>query len=336
MSSLNQNASAEKKPFDIRGFVSKYTIYLILLALIIIMSILQPKTFPTWNNAMNIVKQMTTIGIMALGVTFCIITAGTDLSGSTVIALCSVVSATVAHAAAQGAGDSKTMLVFAIIAPILTGGAIGFCNGILISVGHVPPFIGTLGMMSVAKGLALIISTGKPITGFTPAYDFLGRGELFGKLKMPTLLIIYLICFIIAYVLLHKTRYGTYVYAIGGNPNAAMVSGVNVRKITTIVYTFAGMFTGVAAVAITSRGSSGQPGLGQGFDMDAITCAIIGGASFNGGIGSIPGTLVGTFIMGVISNAMTMQKVAPELQYVVKGLVIIGAVLLDEVKNRKK
>lgn len=314
-------------------FFNKYAIYIILLAMIIVMTILKPDHFPKFNNFTNIMRQMTPIGIMALGVTFCIITAGTDLSGGSVLAMCSIVAAHLAHPATNGNGGQFPLIV-TILVPILAGGVAGLVNGLIIAYGNVPPFIGTLGMMSVARGIALLLSDGRPIGNFTSTFKFLGGGMLFGVIPMPV--IIFVLFAVISYILLHMSKFGTYVYAIGGNENAALVSGISVNLIKLCVYSFAGMSYGLAAVVLTARQESGIPTTGVAWDMEAITCAIIGGSSFSGGIGTIPGTFVGALIMGVLANGMTMLQVNPNWQMVVKGSVIILAVLFDMRKNRRK
>lgn len=320
------------KKSRIAKFLTKYAIYFILLVLVIVMSILKPDNFLKLNNLTNILRQMTPIGIMALGVTFCIITAGTDLSGGSVLAMCSVIAAHLAHPGAGG--GSMYPLAVTIVVTMLAGGLAGLVNGVVISYGKVPPFIATLGMMSIARGAAMLLSNGRPIGNFSAAFKFLGGGMIGGILPMPV--VVFLICAVFAYVLLHRTKFGTYVYAIGGNENAAMVSGISVNKIKTVVYILAGMFYGVASIVLTARQESGVPSVGLGYDMEAITCAIIGGSSFSGGIGTISGTFVGALIMGVLANGMTMLQVNPNWQMVVKGSVIILAVLFDMRKNRSK
>lgn len=315
------------------AFFNKYAIYFILLAMIIIMTILKPNHFPKYNNIINIIRQMTPIGIMALGVTFCIIAEGTDLSGGSIVAMCSVVAAHLAHPAANGSGGEYPLIV-TILVTILVGALAGGINGLVIAYGNVPPFIGTLGMMSIARGVAMLLSNGRPIGNFTSAFKFIGGGMLFGVIPMP--IVIFVGCTLLAYVVLHKTKYGTYVFAIGGNENAALVSGINVRKNKFFVYVIAGVTYAIAAMVLSARQESGVPGSAEGYDMEAITCAIIGGSSFSGGIGTIGGTFVGALIMGVLANGMTMMRVDPNWQMVVKGAVIILAVLFDMYKNRNK
>ena len=188
-------------------------------------------------------------------------------------------------------------------------------------------------MMSVARGLALIISDGKPIGDFTDSFKFIGEGSFLG---IPMPVVVFIIFAIITYTLLHKTKFGTYVYAIGGNENAAVVSGINVKLNLMLIYSLAGAMTATGGIVLAARTNSGQPGVGIGYDMDAITCAIIGGSSFSGGVGTITGTVVGAMIMGILTNGMTMLQINPNIQMIVKGCVIVGAVLIDESKSRKK
>lgn len=330
--------SAEKNPIKaLKGenfskFLDKYAIYLILLLMIIVMSILKPNNFPKMNNFTNILRQMTPIGIMALGVTFCIITAGTDLSGGSVLALCSVVAAHLAHPGPEGSGVYP--LLVTVLATMAVGGLAGMANGVVISYGKVPPFIATLGMMSIARGAAMLLSGGRPIGNFTESFKFLGGGMVWDFLPVPV--IIFAVCAVAAYIILHRSKFGTYVYATGGNENAAKVSGIAVNKILVLVYVLAGMMYGIAAIVLTARQESGVPSVGLGYDMEAITCAIIGGSSFSGGIGTICGTVVGALIMGILANGMTMMQVNPNWQTVVKGGVIVAAVLFDMRKQRSK
>jgi len=307
-----------------REIMDKYGTFVILLAMMLVMTLIKGTNFLSLGNLTNIMRQQSVIGIIALGVMLTIITGGTDLSGGSVLALCSCVIATFAH------GDYP--LIVPVMMGILVGAATGLVNGFFIAYGHVPPFIMTLGMMSAARGLALIVSNSKPINGFTDAFDAIGAESWFGIPIAVWLLIAMTVLF---YFLLHKSKFGTYVYAIGGNQTAAKVSGINVKTILTIVYTIAGACTGLAALIMTSRTLAGNPSYGTAYEMDAITCCIIGGTSFTGGIGRAVNTTIGAFIMGVLTNGMTMLQIDPNSQQVIKGAVIVLAVLLDERKNRR-
>lgn len=307
----------------VKRFMAKYSLYLLLLLMVVIMSIIKPNNFPTFNNLTNVVRQMTPVGIISLGMTFVIVTAGTDLSAGMLTALSSVL---VAYFMLHGL-VVPVPWVFAIALTLAAGALAGTANGLLIAYGGVPPFIGTLAVMWVAKGLALLISKGKPITGFGAAFKIIGSGNV------P--IMIFIVLAVIAHVMLHKTKFGLQVFAIGGNENSAMVSGVPVKLVKMLSYTLAGVFTAGGAIVLTARQQAGHPTTGTGYEMDAITAVIIGGASFSGGIGSISGTVVGVLILGVISNAMTMLQIDPYLQMVVKGALIAAAVLADVRKNRK-
>lgn len=311
-------------------FFEKYGTVLILLGMIVIMSFLKPE-FLTFNNLTNIIRQQTPVIIIALGVTLTIISGGIDVSGGAVVAMCSVIIATFAHPLGDPSGPGVYPLFLTILIGVAAGATCGTLNGLSIAYGNVPPFIATLGMMSAARAIALIVSNGKPINGFTDAFNFIGGGRFLG-LPMPIWILA--LMFVIGYVILHKTKFGVYIYAIGSNETAAKVSGVNVKFKKMLVYTIAGAFAGVAAVVLTSRILAGQPAVGSGYEMDAITGAVIGGASFSGGIGTMAGTIVGTLIMGVLTNGMTMLQIDPSLQMLVKGIVVVGAVLLDERKHR--
>jgi ribose/xylose/arabinose/galactoside ABC-type transport system permease subunit len=312
-----------------RELFSKYLIVIILLGMVLIMSVLKSE-FLTLNNLLNIVKQNSSIIIIAVGVTMVIISGGIDVSSGSVLAFCGVVSASLAHPLGDSAVVGEYPLIIPVLVPILIGAGCGLICGLAISLGNIPPFIATLGMMSAARGAALLYTGAKPIQNFTSSYEFIGRGIILG---IPVPILIVGLSFAIGFIILHKTKFGTYIYAIGSNEKAANVSGVNVKLNKSIVYTIAGAFTGVAAILLTSRTISGQPAAGQGYEMDAITGAIIGGTSFTGGIGTMFGTLIGALLMGVLNNGMTMLQIDPHLQQVVKGAVIIIAVMIDERKN---
>jgi len=299
----------------------------------LLMTLLKPQFLTSNNIIMNIIRQQTAEAIMAVGITFTIISGGIDISGGSVIALCSVVVALFAHPVGDAAGPGQFPLIVTILAGIVVGGILGTISGLVISYGSLLPFIATLGMASAARGLALIVSGGRPVNGFTKAFDFIGGGSVLG---IPILIFILAFVFVIGYILLHKTKFGTYVYAIGGNEVAAIVSGVKVKRNKTLVYTLAGSFNGIAAVALASRILAGVPSVGVGYELSAIAMAVIGGVSFSGGIGNIFGTIVGAFIVGILTNGMTMLQIDSSLQMVVKGAVIVSAVLLDERKYRYK
>ncbi|WP_199425838.1 ABC transporter permease [Thermaerobacillus caldiproteolyticus] len=304
--------------------LNRYGMLLILIALIILMSILSP-TFFTTGNLLNIVRQMSVVGIVAIGVTIVIITTGIDLSSGSVIALVSVVTASFAHP------DTYPFIV-----PIAIGLGLGLLagviNGTIISKAKIAPFIVTLGMMTAARGAALLISDGRPIGNLSDSFKFIGQGAILG---IPVPILIFGLVGIVSYILLNKTKFGKYVYAIGGNEQAAVIAGVNVDKYKIIVYGYAGLLSGLAGIILTSRISSGQPTAGVMYELDAIAAAVIGGTSLAGGIGTIGGTIIGALIIGVMNNGLDLLNVSPYWQQILKGVIITVAVFIDSRKNRK-
>lgn len=303
---------------------SKYGIFIILIAMIILMTILTP-AFLTSSNLLNIVRQVSFIGIVAMGVTMVIITTGIDLSSGSVIALVSVITASFAQ------GDHPLIVALAI--GLAVGALAGFINGAISAKGAIPPFIATLGMMIAARGLALLYSDGRPIGGLSESFLFIGQGEIGG---IPVPILIFLIMGVISHLMLSKTKFGKYTYAIGGNEHAARICGINVDKYKILIYTYAGFLAALAGIMLTSRISAGQPSMGVMYELDAIAAAVIGGTSLSGGIGTIPGTIVGALIIGVLNNGLDLLNVSSYWQQILKGVIIVSAVLIDSRKNKKK
>lgn len=323
----------KKNTAKLQNFLKTYGIFLILILMCVILSVLSP-AFLSMGNMLNIIRQISVIGLIAFGVTMCIITTGIDLSSGSVLALAAVVAASLAQQPDWASRMYPNLPALPVIVPILAGlgvGALcGFVNGALIAKTGIPPFIATLGMMTAARGLALLYAQGRPISTLTSDYNFIGQGVVFG---IPFPVVILLVMALISRILLKHTKFGKYTYAIGGNENAAVVSGVNIDKYKILIYTYAGMLSGLAGVVLSSRISSGQPGLGQSYELDAIASAVIGGTSLSGGIGTIPGTIVGALIIGVMNNGLTLLNVQAYTQLIVKGVIIVGAVILDVRKN---
>jgi inositol transport system permease protein len=313
--------------------VRKYLIVIILFGLVVLLSNLSP-AFLQPQNLINVVRQISVIGLLAIGVTVVIISTGIDLSSGSVLALASVVSASLAQQSDwtnKLYPDVNVPLIVAILAALVVGAACGLINGSLIAGFRIPPFIATLGMMTAARGVALIYSDGRPISTLTPAYNYIGQGVVLG---VPVPVIIFLAVAVGTHVMLNRTRFGRHVYAVGGNEQAARVSGLNVPRIKIVIYTFAGLLAGLGGLVLSARISSGQPTLGVGAELDAIAAAVIGGTSFAGGIGTIWGTVVGALIIGVINNGLDLLNVSPFSQQVVKGAIIVVAIIIDERKNR--
>ncbi|WP_220182093.1 ABC transporter permease [Bacillus taeanensis] len=307
------------------NILKKYGILIILFLLIALMSVLTPY-FLTFPNMINIVRQMSIIGIIAIGVTPIIITKGIDLSSGSLIALVSVVVAGFAHP-----GDYPILVPIAMALGV--GLLVGLINGTLIAKGLLAPFIATLGMMTAARGAAMLISDGRPIGNLSDPFKFIGQGAILG---VPVPIIIFALVGIVTWVLLNKTKIGKYIYAIGGNEQAAVTAGINVKKVLIMVYAYAGLLGGLAGMILTSRIASGQPQAGLMFELDAIAAAVIGGTSLFGGIGTVGGTIIGALIIGVMNNGLDLLSVNSYWQQIVKGAIIVAAVYIDTRKNRKK
>ena len=326
----------EKKKFDLRNLFEKYGMVFVLILMIVAMSIVKP-SFRTVNNFLNILTQTSIYGILALGMTLVIISKGIDLSVGSILGLSAVVAASLGQSAAashkyyESLGDLTIFIP--ILAALLFGALCGAINGGLIAFTGIPAFIATLGMTTIARGFAYIYTDGKPISTLTPAFKFIGQGKVLG-IPMPVL--IYLAMIIVTWILLNNTRFGKHVYAVGGNINAAEVSGVNVKKIILLVYTYMGLLAGIAAIVSTGRMVSAQPGLAVGYELTAIASTTIGGTSHSGGIGTIWGAVVGALVLSVMRNAMTILGIHSYWQQIVEGMVIIIAVILDMRKNARK
>ena len=327
----------------LNAFIRKYAIVLIFIAMFVAMTFLTD-AFLQPRNLFNVVRQISVVGLIAIGVTMVIITTGIDLSSGSVLALAAVFAASFAQQ--PGWHDAKYPgLAVPLIVPIVVALAIGvLCgaiNGGLIARFKIPPFIATLGMMTVARGFALIYSN-RPVSGLTDTYNFIGQGEIFKvipipgqpPLGLPIPIIILALVAIGAHIMLNHTRFGRHIYAIGGNEQAALISGLNVGRIKIGVYSIAGLLAGLAGLVLSSRIGSGQPGLGVGYELDAIASAVIGGTSLSGGVGTIWGTIIGALIIGVLNNGLDLLNVSAYWQTIIKGSIIVVAVIIDERKNR--
>jgi inositol transport system permease protein len=342
-STLAKSQSRDANREWLGAFIRKYAIVLIFIAMFIAMALLSD-AFLSPRNLLNIVRQISVVGLIAIGVTMVIITTGIDLSSGSVLALAAVIVASLAQQ--PDWHDAKfpglqLPLIVPILAALLVGAACGWVNGALIAGFRIPPFIATLGMMTIARGFALIYSN-RPVSGLTDNFNYIGQGEIFKVMPVPGQpdmgipipILILLAVAIAAHIMLNNTRFGRHIYAIGGNEQAARISGLNVGRIKIGVYTIAGLLAGLAGLVLTSRIGSGQAGLGVGYELDAIAAAVIGGVSLSGGIGTIWGTMVGALIIGVLNNGLDLLNVSAYWQTIVKGSIIVAAVIIDERKNR--
>ncbi|MDR1307142.1 MAG: ABC transporter permease [Treponema sp.] len=320
----------------IRQTTQKYGIIIVLLLMIIVLSIIRPAFFSA-NNIFNVLAQSSIFGIMALGMTFVIISKGIDLSVGSVLALAGVICASFGQVMNATEKYFPNMPVMPVIVPIaaalLIGAFCGFINGFLIAKTKIPAFIATLGMLTVARGFALIYTSGRPVSNLIPSMTILG-GKLFKVIPVPA--IIYFIMIIISYILLNKTRFGKNTYAIGGNITAAEVSGVNVSKYLILIYTYCGLLAGIAALVFAGRVGSVHPGAADGYELTAIASTTIGGTSHSGGIGTIGGAFVGALVLAVLRNGFTLLGINAYWQKVAEGLIIVVAVIIDMRKNAKR
>ncbi len=301
----------------LRNVLRRFGIAIAFAILVVILSLLSG-SFLTLSNLLNIARQVSINAVIAAGMTFVILTGGIDLSVSSVLAFSGAVMA--------GVLSTGRPVLVGIVAGLAVGALLGLLNGIVITRGKVQPFIATLGMLTIGRGLTLVYTDGRPITGLPDSFVWLGAGEV-ARIPVPVIIMI-LVC-LASYVILTQTVLGRYVYAIGGNEEAARLSGVNVGAHKTLVYAISGLLAAVSAVILTARLNSAQPTAGTGFELDAIAAVVLGGTTLAGGEGSITGTLLGAFIIGVINNGLNLLNVNAFYQQVVKGAVILLAVLLD-------
>jgi len=295
-----------------------------LIGLCVLLWILTPH-FLTVSNALNVMEQTSINAIVAVGMTYVIIAGGIDLSVGSLVALSGVVLA-----GALKAGWSPGL---AIVAALAVGAGAGLVNGLIIAFGRLPPFIMTLGMMSVARGAALLFTDGRPISGFDAGFRSIATGRVLG---VPAPILLTLVIYLVAHFVLARTRFGRYVYGIGGNEEATRLSGVNVRFHKTMVYVVSGVTSAIAAILLTARLNTAQPIAGIMYELDAIAATVIGGTSLSGGEGGLAGTLIGALTMGVLRNGLNLLGVSSFLQQLVIGVVIIAAVLVDLAMKEKR
>lgn len=317
----NSTETQTKSGFDFGKIVSKLGPLLALIVLVIIVSVLNT-SFLGINNIMNLLQQVSINALIAFGMQFVILTGGIDLSVGSILALSGAITAQLIVS-----GFSP---IIAFLIGAACGAVFGALNGLLIAYGGAAPFIVTLATMSVYRGLTYVLTNGNPITG--PAmndsfsFQFLGQGYLFG---IPFQVYLMVLGFAVFYVLMHKTAFGRKTFAIGGNEKAAFVAGVKTKRILIWIYVIAGFLAAIAGLVLTSQLGSAQPDAGTSYEMDAIAAVVLGGTSLAGGKGKMSGTLIGALIIGVLNNGMNLLGISSFFQQIVKGIVILVAVLLD-------
>ena len=326
------------KSFDAFGFIARFAPLIFLLILMAVFAILEPR-FLSSINLFNVMRQVSITGLLAIGMTFVILTAGIDLSIGSLLAFAGLVAAAVAKGGMQDRFTVGNDAVgygwqLAALAAIALGVAGGFLQGLAITKLKVPPFVVTLGGMSVFRGAALLFAAGGPISGFDKAFSWWGQGKI-GPVPVPV--IIFLVCAIIAHIVLRYMRFGRRVYAVGGNPEAARLSGLNVNAIICSVYVIMGFFAGLGAFVLAARLNSAEAVAGTGYELTVIASVVIGGTSLFGGVGTIFGTVIGTILIGVLLNGLVLMNVSSYIQQLIIGVIIVLAVAFDTfAKSRRR
>lgn len=301
-----------------RGWLARFGLPLAVLAVGAVLGFTAPGFFTT-QNLLIVARQISINAILAVGVTFVLLTGGVDLSLGSVVALAGVTAASFAHP-----GDWPVWVP--VLVGVATGMACGGLNGLIVTRGRVAPFIVTLGMMTAARGLALVLSRGRPVSNLSREFTWLGSAEVWG-VPVPAWVLAGVT--LTAFVFLRHFRWGRYIYAVGGNEEAARASGIDVHAVKLLAYTVCGAMAGLAGVVLAARITTGQPNAGVGYELDAIAAVVIGGTSLSGGIGGVGGTLLGALLMGMINNGLDLLNVSSYWQQIIKGGIIVGAVWLD-------
>jgi inositol transport system permease protein len=328
----------ENRGVDVFGFVARFAPTLFLIVLMVLFAVVEPR-FLSSINLFNVMRQVSITGLLAVGMTFVILTAGIDLSIGSLLAFAGLVAAAVAKGGfenrfAVGADSVGYGWYTAALVAVLIGLAGGWLQGLAITRLKVPPFVVTLGGMSAFRGAALLFAAGGPISGFPPSFSWWGQGKV-GPVPVPV--IIFLVAALIAHIVLRYTRYGRQVYAVGGNPEAARLSGLNVNRIIMSVYIIMGFFAGLGSFVLAARLNSAEAVAGTGYELTVIASVVIGGTSLFGGSGTIFGTVIGTILIGVLLNGLVLMNVSSYIQQIVIGVIIVLAVAFDTfAKSRRR
>lgn len=321
---MNIENTLNKKPIGfLMNNMREYAIFGVFVLVCIILAIVEP-AFTSTTNILNVLRQISITGYIAIGMLLVIITGGIDLSAGVLVGLSAAIGADFAHA-----GQNPAL---GVIVGLSLGALFGGVNGFLVSYLNLPPFIVTLGTKLAISGTALVYTSGQPTTNLSEGFLTIGTGFVLG---IPIPVWILIICLLIGIFLLKYTKFGRYVYAIGGNETSAKVSGVNVKMTKLLVYVLAGLFASLAGIVLASRVNAGSPVAGLNYEMDAITICVIGGASLAGGRGTIGGIIAGMLLMGVITNGMNLMNVSSYWQLLVKGAIIVIAVIFDTYTKKK-
>ena len=326
------------KGFDAFSVLARFAPLIFLLLLMAVFAIMEPR-FLSSINLFNVMRQVSITGLLAIGMTFVILTAGIDLSVGSLLAFAGLVAAAVAKGGMQDrftVGDEAIGYGWplAVLAAIAIGLAGGYLQGLSITKLKVPPFVVTLGGMSVFRGAALLFAAGGPISGFQPDFTWWGQGKIY---SVPVPVIIFLFAALVAHIVLGYTRFGRRVYAVGGNPEAARLAGLNVNGIICSVYVIMGFFAGLGAFVLAARLNSAEAVAGTGYELTVIASVVIGGTSLFGGAGSVFGTVIGSFLIGVLLNGLVLMNVSSYIQQIIIGVIIVLAVAFDTfAKSRRR
>ena len=313
-------AQIKRKKMTNKQFISTFGSLIGLVLLVVVVSIIKPN-FISLPNIRNVLRIASINGLLAIGMTFVVLTGGIDLSVGAIMGCAGMYSA-------YFATEAMALPWFVgVLVGLGIGVAIGLFNGICVSYLKVPAFVGTLGSMSIAKGLTFLLTDAKPIPGLTPEFKFIGGGSVGGWLPVP--IIIMAVVLFICFILLYKTCYGRYIYAVGGSLNAAHVSGINTKQIICSVYVVSGLLAALAGVITTARVTSGVTSTGDGYETNAIAMVVIGGTSLSGGRGRLWGTIIGILLLQCLTTGLDMLGVNAYYQLIIKGFVVIGAVMMD-------
>jgi inositol transport system permease protein len=324
---VNKNENAKK--FNFGEFYGKWGTLLILVVIVVLATLFVPN-FIKPQNLLNVLLQNAVVAMLAFGASFVILLGHTNVAYGSELAFIGCIDCLVMIQLQQSMSPAVAAIL-ALLVSIVVGAILGLINGYIITKFDIPAFIMTLAVTTIARGGALLLTNGTPVAGMDDAFNWFGQGYIG---PIPTSVVIMIVLFIIAWVLMNKTRFGRHVYAVGGNRNAAEASGISATGVNRKVFLLDGIFTGIAALVFMARQASGTPAGGVSYEFDAITAVVVGGTSLAGGSGNVSGTILGAFIVGIINNVQNLLHINTYWQQVVKGIVILLAVIIDVVTKR--